>query len=344
MPTFLDNSLAGLRRGYGQLYGQQAARSARPSGQLFNPAPVARNPEVGQPVGNTATQVLPGTVGTNYPTVWTPEQGTAEQIAREEAQQRAYDQQVSDLGNRVYSHGVLGIPDWFARLFGAGQTAYDQYRETQDQSSDVPLNPNYRGSSSGQVYYPPPIPYPAPTPVANNPEQGQTLGADDSSDGSGAGLLSNNNSNNNLLAAMFAHIFGGGNQAPQMNSPGLPTGVSVAQPGSSYEAGLENMGPAGQWPTGSTVVPGQYVLGPSEGDQPGQILATGSDASATPGGGGMSAGQMGSSAIGAIGSGLSNIGKNIASTKATYTAPNLPLPQRAQFVPPTLAPNRNVSF
>jgi hypothetical protein len=55
----------------------------------------------------------------------------------------------------------------------------------------------------------------------------------------------------------------------------------------------------------------------------------------------MTAGQMGGSAIGAIGSGISDIGKGISNTKSTYTAPNIPLPQRAVFTPPTLAPNRN---
>jgi hypothetical protein len=53
------------------------------------------------------------------------------------------------------------------------------------------------------------------------------------------------------------------------------------------------------------------------------------------------AGGMAGSAIGAIGSGISDIGKGISNTKSTYTAPNIPLPQKAYFVPPGLAPNRN---
>jgi hypothetical protein len=59
-------------------------------------------------------------------------------------------------------------------------------------------------------------------------------------------------------------------------------------------------------------------------------------------GGGMSAGGMAGSAIGAIGSGISNIGKNISDLKATYTAPNIPLPQKAYFTIPNLAPNTRV--
>lgn len=109
------------------------------------------------------------------------------------------------------------------------------------------------------------------------------------------------------------------------------------------------------WPEGSYLVgpsgqPGSYVIGPSPGPgQSGEILATGADATTSPGaastgGGGMGAGGVASSALGSIGSGLSDIGKNIAATKFTYQSPNIPLPKIPQFVPPSLAPNRNVSF
>jgi hypothetical protein len=175
------------------------------------------------------------------------------------------------------------------------------------------------------------------TPTAHNPEQGQTLSGDDGSgDGSGAGLLSNNQSGGgNPMANLFQYIFhaGGG------GSPGQPA---------SFNDQSWYGGPAGQWPTGSQVMgtpgaSGSYVMGPQgPNGEPGQILATDAD-TANPGGGGggMGAGQMGSSAIGAIGSGISSIGKNISNTKSTYTAPNIPLPQKAYFAVPNLAPNTN---
>jgi hypothetical protein len=179
---------------------------------------------------------------------------------------------------------------------------------------------------------------PQVTPTANNPEQGQTLSGNDGSDGSGAGLLSNNQTNNagffSWLQNLFSRAGGGPQYSATQNTPA--NFYSGGASGGGYETSAPGMG--------------NYYVGASPGAgesgyiYPDQATATAAgDVGAGSGGDGGMGGMGGgaSSAIGAIGSGISAIGKGISNTKATYTAPNIPLPQRAVFVPPNLAPNTN---
>ena len=67
----------------------------------------------------------------------------------------------------------------------------------------------------------------------------------------------------------------GPNQTEDWGKPTFPPGNAPA-PGYT--------GPGASWPAGSKVVLGKYVMGPSINGRPGQILATGSEATATPSG------------------------------------------------------------
>jgi hypothetical protein len=167
-------------------------------------------------------------------------------------------------------------------------------------------------------------PTPVPTPISQNPEVGQPVGAN-SGDGSTdtGGLLS-------WLQNFFGNLTGGANQGTTSTGQTAPLNVPLLNPDTQ-------VGPA----TPTTPQAPQTTGGVAT-DSPG--IDASNAANTSFGGGGMSGGQMGSSAIGAIGSGLSNIGKNIANTKSSYTAPNLPLPQKANFLPPNLAPNTKVSY
>lgn len=463
MPTFLDNSFSGLRRGYEQLYGQQAERGVRPSGQLFRPSPVAQNPAMGAPVGanddgtysyeeyyrpSQDNVPVPQQPVVTRPSGYVPGQGleygagtTGSTVIANAPTNRSAPQRTAFVPasvptptpqSDVVAHYPVPVPTpesdvvpvtthpavvthpavthtaAAAPVVRTAQPATAQVNYWAGNPTMARVGPQVQQGpspnifqrawqslghlfgaphvanttaggpgSQGHPYYGTPFQYGTPeyahywdthwgahvpratlvTPTAHNPEQGQTLSGNDGSDGSGAGLLSNGNPPNwfqNFMTNLFGPNYGKQpteiSQNPEVGQPlsayDIPQGSVFATPESTYSQSLDQLGAAGQWPTGSTVVPGQYVMGPSVGDNPGEILATGADATATPGGGGsgMSGANMASSAIGAIGSGLSNIGSNIAKTKFTYNAPNIPLPAKAVFTPPTLAPNTNVSY
>ena len=73
-------------------------------------------------------------------------------------------------------------------------------------------------------------------------------------------------------------IFKGGDAADFGKRFRNPT--AVVSDGNSAQCA----GPGASWPAGSKVVLGKYVLGPSINGRPSQILATGSEATATPSG------------------------------------------------------------
>jgi hypothetical protein len=158
----------------------------------------------------------------------------------------------------------------------------------------------------------------SPTPMNRNPEVGQPAN-NDSADGSSSGGFLD----------WIRNFFGGG--AGQSQQPTTaPLNVPLLDQSTQ-------VGP----PTPATPQAPQTTGGVAT-DSSG--IDASNAANTSFGGGGMSGGEMGSSAIGAIGSGLQNIGKNISSEKASYTAPNLPLPKPAFFTPPNLSPNTRVSY
>lgn len=167
------------------------------------------------------------------------------------------------------------------------------------------------------------------TPMAQDPAMGAPLSGDD---GSGSGF--------NFLG-WLQNIFGG-NQGPQYSATqNTPANLSSGgASGGGYWTSAPGMG---QYYVGASPSPG--ISGDIYSGAGGEQAATAAgDVGAGSGGGaaGMGgAGGMGSSLISGLGSALSSF-KNQPSF--SYTQDNVPLPQKAQFVPPNLSPNQNAGF
>lgn len=192
-------------------------------------------------------------------------------------------------------------------------------------ATPVSVNPNVAGSPDmpqivplSQIFG---GPVNVPTPIAYNPEIGQPLGA--GGDTSGAGLLSGGGGGFDLWG-WLQNLFGGGQPAQPVstNAPTLNTNLQVGPP----------------TPTTPQV---PQTTGGVATTSPGIDAANAANTSFGGGGGGPN---IGSSILGGIGSGLSQVGKGISSAQSTYNAPNIPLPQRATFLPPNLAPNTKASY
>jgi hypothetical protein len=160
-------------------------------------------------------------------------------------------------------------------------------------------------------------PVSGPAPIAYNPEIGQPLGAT-GGDNSSGGLLS-------WLQNFFSSLgIGGAPQAQQpvsTNAPTLDSNIQVGPPTPTMPQAAQTTGGV------ATTSPG--------------IDAANAANTSFGGGGGPN---IGSSILGGIGSGLSNVGKGISAAQSTYTAPNIPLPKQVTFVPPNLAPNTKASY
>lgn len=186
-------------------------------------------------------------------------------------------------------------------------------------STPVNVNPNVAGSPDMAIMVPMSAlfsgaPVGGPAPISYNPEVGQTLGAD----GSAAGTQG--------FWGWLQNLFSGGGQQSQPASTNASTLDANAQVG----------------PPTPTMPQAAQTTGGVATDSPGIDAANAANTSF--GGGGMSGGQIGSSILGGIGSGLSKIGQGISNTKASYTPPNIPLPSRAVFSPPNLSPNTKSSY
>jgi hypothetical protein len=106
-----------------------------------------------------------------------------------------------------------------------------------------------------------------------------------------------------------------GEKTPQTTPSAM--GQQTGQPQTPFAApqtGAGATGPGAYWPQGSTVYPGNYVMGPNQpgsapGTSTGDILATGNQATATPQAGPTPQQQQ---QLGALAGGISSIGQGIA--------------------------------
>jgi hypothetical protein len=183
MPTFLQNSLEALERGYRQMYGGSG-------GILVVPVPVSHNPEVGQwdtnmGAADPSAPVSPQNelAGLNLMAPAKPSMATSANLPAYNASGK------SDSSGSSGTSGLDSLQKFFQSLYGGGGPNLSGYVP--------PMNANPGGvwyGNPGQLQVGPDVPMGAPlgaTPISENPEVGQGLsGLFGGGGGGGGGLLS----------------------------------------------------------------------------------------------------------------------------------------------------------